>query len=128
MAYYVITTLVACAIGILVTSIVKPGTIANFTGLASKEVTGSADITVADFFTGMFSSNIIQTFADGNILQTVVIAFESSKYRLTDTRTAAKNAHNNILHPKICFALFSRARSSRVIPPKTQKPNICKLS
>ncbi len=62
MAYYVITTLVACAIGILVTSIVKPGTIANFTGLASKEVTGSADITVADFFTGMFSSNIIQTF------------------------------------------------------------------
>ena len=57
MAYYVITTLVA-----------------NFTGLASKEVTGSADITVADFFTGMFSSNIIQTFADGNILQTVVIA------------------------------------------------------
>ena len=74
MAYYVITTLVACAIGILVTSIVKPGTIANFTGLASKEVTGSADITVADFFTGMFSSNIIQTFADGNILQTVVIA------------------------------------------------------
>lgn len=74
MAYYIITTLVACAIGILVTSIVKPGTIANFTGLASKEVTGSADITVADFFTGMFSSNIIQTFADGNILQTVVIA------------------------------------------------------
>ena len=58
MAYYVITTLVACAIGILVTSIVKPGAIANFTGLASKEVTGSADITVADFFTGMFSSNI----------------------------------------------------------------------
>ena len=74
MAYYIVTTLVACAIGILVTSIVKPGTIANFTGLASKEVTGSADITVADFFTGMFSSNIIQTFADGNILQTVVIA------------------------------------------------------
>ena len=74
MAYYIVTTLVACAIGILVTSIVKPGTIADFTGLASKEVTGSADITVADFFTGMFSSNIIQTFADGNILQTVVIA------------------------------------------------------
>ena len=43
MAYYVITTLVACAIGILVTSIVKPGTIANFTGLASKEVTGSSN-------------------------------------------------------------------------------------
>ena len=74
MAYYIVTTLVACAIGILVTSIVKPGAIANFTGLASKEVTGSADITVADFFTGMFSSNITQTFADGNILQTVVIA------------------------------------------------------
>ena len=61
MAYYVITTLVACAIGILVTSIVKPGTIANFTGLASKEVTGSADITVADFF---YRNVLVQYYPD----------------------------------------------------------------
>lgn len=74
LAFYILTTLIACSIGILVTSLIKPGVVVNFTGLKSKEITGSADITVADFFTGMFSSNIIKTFADGNILQTVVIA------------------------------------------------------
>lgn len=47
---------------------------ANFSGLASKEVTGSTDITIADFFTEMFSSNMVQTFADGNILQTLIIS------------------------------------------------------
>ena len=74
MAYYILTTLVACVVGIVVTSILKPGNMANFTGLASKEVTGTVDITVADFFTGMFSSNIVQTFAEGNILQTLIIS------------------------------------------------------
>jgi Na+/H+-dicarboxylate symporter len=74
MAYYIITTLIACAIGITVTAIIKPGTIANFTGLASKEVTGSADITVSEFFKNMFSSNMFATFANGNILQTLIIS------------------------------------------------------
>lgn len=74
MAYYILTTLVACAVGIAVTYILKPGILANFTGLESKEVTGSADITVSEFFTGMFSDNMFATFVDGNILQTVVIA------------------------------------------------------
>ncbi len=74
MAYYIATTIVACIIGIAVASIIKPGTIANFTGLASKEVTGSTDITVSDFFLGMFSSNMFKTFSDGNILQTLIIS------------------------------------------------------
>ena len=87
--------------------------------------------------TAKVTKNVSAAEGGGNVLCSILISiktkawlysFESSKYRLTDTRTAAKNAHNNILHPKICFALFSRARSSRVIPPKTQKPNICKLS
>lgn len=74
MSYYIITTLVACAIGLAVALLIKPGTMANFTGLASKEITGSADITIADFFTGMFSSNMFKTFSDGNILQTLIIS------------------------------------------------------
>ena len=57
MVYYVLTTLVA-----------------TFTGLASKEVSGSTDITIAQFFTNMFSSNMFVTFSESNILQTVVIA------------------------------------------------------
>lgn len=74
MAYYILTTLIACVIGIIVTAILKPGTMADFSGLASKEVTGSTDITIADFFTGMFSSNMVQTFAEGNIIQTLLIS------------------------------------------------------
>lgn len=74
MAYYIITTLIACVVGMVITSIIKPGTFADFSGLASKEVTGSTDITLSDFFTGMFSSNMVQTFADGNILQTLIIS------------------------------------------------------
>ncbi|SKC45597.1 dicarboxylate/amino acid:cation symporter [Maledivibacter halophilus] len=74
MAYYIFSTLIACAIGLTVALIIKPGTIANFTGLASKEITGSTDITVADFFTSMFSANMFKTFSEGNILQTLIIS------------------------------------------------------
>lgn len=74
MCYYICTTLVACFIGIIVSAIIKPGTIANFTGLASKEVTGSTDITISQFFLGMFSSNMFKTFSEGNILQTLIIS------------------------------------------------------
>lgn len=74
MAYYIITTLIASAIGLIVASIIKPGNIANFTGLASKEVVGGTDVTIADFFTSMFSSNMFMSFSEGNILQTLIIA------------------------------------------------------
>ncbi|WZL72383.1 dicarboxylate/amino acid:cation symporter [Clostridiaceae bacterium 35-E11] len=74
MTYYILTTLVACAIGLAVASIIKPGTMSNFTGLASQEITGSTEITIADFFTGMFSSNMFKTFSEGNILQTLIIS------------------------------------------------------
>lgn len=74
MSYYVITTLIATAIGIAVAMIIKPGNVANLAGLASKEVTGGTDITIAEFFKSMFSSNMFDTFAKGNILQTLIIA------------------------------------------------------
>lgn len=74
MAFYIITTLIASVVGLLVAGIVQPGKYANFTGLESKEVSGSADITIADFFINMFSANMFQTFVEANILQTVIIA------------------------------------------------------
>ena len=74
MTYYIITTLIATAIGIIVAIVIKPGATANFAGLASKEISGSTDITISEFFTSMFSSNMFATFASGNILQTLIIA------------------------------------------------------
>lgn len=74
MAYYIVSTLIACAIGLIVALIIKPGTLANFTGLASKEISGSTDITISTFFTNMFSKNMFKTFAEGNILQTLIIS------------------------------------------------------
>lgn len=74
MAYYILTTLVACCVGLIVTSIIRPGTFADFTGLASQEVSGEANITVSEFFTSLFSDNMVQTFADGNIIQTLIVA------------------------------------------------------
>lgn len=72
--YYVLTTLIATVIGLLVAHILQPGTVADIYGLQSREVKGSADITVAAFFTNMFSQNMFVTFSKGDILQTVIIA------------------------------------------------------
>lgn len=73
-AYYLITTIVASIVGLAVAGVIRPGELANFTGLASKKISGSADITLAKFFIDMFSANMFQTFVKGNILQTLIIA------------------------------------------------------
>ena len=65
-AYYVLTTLVATVIGLTVTEIIRPGEIANFTGLASKKVAAATSITMAKFFTDMFTTNIFVTFTKEN--------------------------------------------------------------
>lgn len=72
--YYILTTLVATVVGLVVTGVLRPGEFANFTGLASKKVVGSADITISQFFVSMFSTNMFQTFSKGNIVQTLIIA------------------------------------------------------
>lgn len=73
-AYYVITTVLACVVGLAVTTLLQPGRFANFTGMASQQIKGTVDITVAGFFKGLFSTNMFKTFTDGNIVQTLVIA------------------------------------------------------
>jgi Na+/H+-dicarboxylate symporter len=73
-AYYVITTILACIVGLIVASILQPGHYANFAGLAAKKVTGEINVTVASFLKGLFSTNMVATFAKGNIVQTLVIS------------------------------------------------------
>lgn len=72
--YFIITTAIASITGLLVSKILQPGLRANFVGLSSKEVSGGMSMTVSDFFLGLFSTNMFQTFASGNILQTLIIA------------------------------------------------------
>lgn len=73
--YYVTTTVIACVVGLLVATILQPGHYANFAGLASKEITGgSANLTLAEFLKGLFSTNMFKTFTDGNIVQTLIIS------------------------------------------------------
>ena len=72
--YYVVTTVLACIIGIVVAMLLQPGKFADFAGLATQEIKGGVDITLADFLKGLFSTNMVKTFADGNIVQTLVIA------------------------------------------------------
>jgi Na+/H+-dicarboxylate symporter len=73
-AYYVITTILACIVGLTVASILQPGHYANFAGLAAKKVTGDINVTFAGFLKGLFSTNMVATFAKGNIVQTLVIS------------------------------------------------------
>lgn len=108
-AYYIITTLVACAIGIAVTYVLKPGQTASFAGMASKEISGDASITIADFFTGMFSSNMIKTFSDGNILQTVIIAIliGVAILRIKNTDIKAKAIEGMQVFNDVIFSLIN---------------------
>ncbi|WP_313346854.1 dicarboxylate/amino acid:cation symporter [Sedimentibacter sp.] len=109
MTYYIATTLIASVIGIIVATIVKPGNIANFTGLASKEVVAGTDITIADFFTSMFSSNMFKSFSDGNILQTLIISvligIAILRMKTESLKTTIINGFNSL--SEMVFSLIS---------------------
>lgn len=72
--YYVLTTIMACIVGLVVASVLQPGHFANFSGLEAKKVTGEITITFSGFLKDLFSTNMIASFAKGNIVQTLVIA------------------------------------------------------
>ena len=74
LAYYVITTVLAAIVGIVVTKVMKPGTVVTLGNLAAKEVSGDATITASGFFLSLISDNMFATFSSGNIIQTLVIA------------------------------------------------------
>ena len=74
MGYYLITTIIAAIIGATLGLIIKPGETASITGLTSKEITSTTEISIVTFFTSLFSDNMFGSFSDGNILQTMSIA------------------------------------------------------
>ncbi len=74
MAYYVCTTVFAAAMGIISAKVLKPGLVANLSNMAAKEVSGSASITAAGFFTSLISDNMFASFSSGNIIQSLIIA------------------------------------------------------
>lgn len=74
-SYYVLTTILACIVGLTTAWLIQPGTFANFGGLAGQEITGgAANLTFSGFLKGLFSTNIFKSFSDGNIVQTLIIA------------------------------------------------------
>ncbi len=72
--YYVTTTILACIIGLTVSSVIQPGHLANFIGMASEKITEAKPMDFASFAKGLFSTNMFKTFTDGNIIQTLIIA------------------------------------------------------
>lgn len=72
--YYLVTTVFAAIIGIIVALIIKPGNGVSIEGLAVKEVASPASLTIETFITGLFSNNLFGTFSNGNVIQTLVIA------------------------------------------------------
>lgn len=73
-AYYIITTLLACIVGLTVAHFLHLGDYANLSGLASKKITGTVELSFATFCKNLFSTNMVKTFADGNIVQTLIIS------------------------------------------------------
>jgi Na+/H+-dicarboxylate symporter len=73
-AYYIITTLIACTIGLVAAQILKPGIGINLTGLSQSKLDKPTQITFAKFVTGLFSDNMFSSFTSGNIVQTLIIA------------------------------------------------------
>ena len=72
--YYLSTTFFAAIIGMSIALLLKPGLNSSIVGLATTEVTSSADFTLKTFFVSLFSGNLFGSFSDGNVLQTMVIA------------------------------------------------------
>ncbi len=72
--YFALTTICAIFIGLAVTSILKPGTIAVLDGLESSDIASGVDLSVQDFLTNMFSSNMFKTFAEQDVLATMIIS------------------------------------------------------
>ena len=71
--FYVVTTVVAGALGIGVTTLLKPG--AGFNYETAESTVELATIpSISEFFTSMFSSNIFKTFTEADMMQVVIIA------------------------------------------------------
>ena len=74
LVFYLMTTAFAVMMGIGSALVLRPGVGMSLEGFASQAVKGSATFTLSAFFSGMFSNGMFKTFANANMLQTIVIA------------------------------------------------------
>lgn len=72
-AFYMVTTVVAALLGVGVTSVLNLGAGFHYE-VATEEVTINSMPSIGEFFTSMFSKNIFDTFAKGDMMQVVIIA------------------------------------------------------
>lgn len=72
--FYIFTTVCASVLGIGITSFLKPGAGFVYEMADTSEVTINEMPSIADFFKSMFSKNIFDTFAKGDMMQVVIIA------------------------------------------------------
>lgn len=73
MVYFVCTTSLAVVVGITVASIIRPGVGVSLEGYGTTEV-ASASFSFTAFAESLFSGNIFEAFATGNMMQTMVIS------------------------------------------------------
>lgn len=71
--YFVMTTVVAAILGLVVGEVFKPGLNANLTGLATSDIDMGAPIDLASFAMNLISSNLFASLAEGNVLQVLII-------------------------------------------------------
>ena len=62
MAFYVFTTIVAGTLGVGLTTILNPGKGFTYEAASAKDVVVNEMPSIAEFFTNMFSSNILSRF------------------------------------------------------------------
>lgn len=74
LSYYFITTAMAAIIGLSLGLLLKPGAGVVLDGLATKEITAGDPLSLSSFFLSLFSNNMFNSFASGQMLQTLIIS------------------------------------------------------
>lgn len=74
LSYYFITTTMAAIIGLSLGLLLKPGAGVVLEGLATKEITAGDPLSLSSFFLSLFSNNMFNSFASGQMLQTLIIS------------------------------------------------------
>lgn len=74
MVYFGLTTIVASVIGILLSYLLKPGKGFDLMVSEGAAIELPDDLTIESFFMNLVSSNMFQSFSEGNMIQVIVIA------------------------------------------------------
>jgi len=73
LVFYILTTLIAIAIGLVLTMVLKPGVDLHLTNIQIEAIDQS-EIALGDFFLSLIPSNPFKAFSDGNVLQVIIFS------------------------------------------------------